>query len=505
MQVTGLFIYPVKSCAEQSLASAEVTPRGFAGDRIFQVTHADEQRYLTPRESGCERLFHVQPRLSDDRATLTLRLREGAAAAAAAATTSTTSSTTTTTSTTTATAGDDEDVFLPPLRVALEEGERRAVVMTRVLGVPRPNDNREPLEDYGDAAGEWLSRALPAVDGGCRLSGIGTTTAAAAAATTTTTTASGQHQPAYGRVVMENPKQGEPAGAWPVSLADEAPFLLCTGPSLRDLQRRVSARAAAATRGGWFGWFVPRFDFGIGIGSSAAEAAGAQVDMRRFRPNIVVDDRESNEGLTTRWQRQGSLRPWEEDTWKKIRIVSTARGEGGNAEDEGRDDEDEEHAAEFWVWQRCARCVMTTIDRDGLGRSTEPLATLSAFRERAHGCRNFGVHLVPCREQPPLKQQQQQRQQQLRRSPRHKRANEAAAADADADADAMMTRNRVVGLGGRLEVLEYDEDRRAEWLASTLHDEKHQQREIRQRIFVAAFAALAAAIVAALWGEVTKI
>ena len=67
-----------------------------------------------------------------------------------------------------------------------------------------------------------------------------------------------------------------------------------------------------------------------------------------------------------------------------------------------------------------------------------------------------------------------------------------------------MTRNRVVGLGGRLEVLEYDEDRRAEWLA-TLHDEKHQQREIRQRIFVAAFAALAAAIVAALWGEVTKI
>ena len=54
MQVTGLFIYPVKSCAEQSLASAEVTPRGFAGDRIFQVTHADEQRYLTPRESGCQ-------------------------------------------------------------------------------------------------------------------------------------------------------------------------------------------------------------------------------------------------------------------------------------------------------------------------------------------------------------------------------------------------------------------------------------------------------------------
>ena len=113
--------------------------------------------------------------------------------------------------------------------------------MTRVLGVPRPNDNREPLEDYGDAVGEWLSRALPAVDGGCRLSGIGTTTAAAAA-TTTTTTASGQHQPAYGRVVMENPKQGEPAGAWPVSLADEA-----LPPPLHGT---VSARPAAPSQRG---------------------------------------------------------------------------------------------------------------------------------------------------------------------------------------------------------------------------------------------------------------
>ena len=79
--------------------------------------------------------------------------------------------------------------------------------------------------------------------------------------------------------------------------------------------------------------------------------------MQRFRPNIVV---------------QGTL-PWEEDTWKRIRI-------GG---------------MEFHVWQRCGRCAMTTIDRTTLERGPEPLATLSTFREREKGQRNFGMHMIP--------------------------------------------------------------------------------------------------------------
>merc|ERR1711920_42196 len=70
------------------------------------------------------------------------------------------------------------------------------------------------------------------------------------------------------------------------------------------------------------------------------------------------------------------LRAWEEDTWKKVRIGHL----------------------EFHVWQRCSRCVMTTIDRDTLERSNEPMATLSKFREREQGCRNFGMHLIPCAE-----------------------------------------------------------------------------------------------------------
>jgi len=110
------------------------------------------------------------------------------------------------------------------------------------------------------------------------------------------------------------------------------------------------------------------------------------VDMRRFRPNIVVE----------------GLRPWEEDTWKRIRIGQV----------------------DFFVWQRCGRCAMTTIDRDSLKRCGEPLSTLSTFRERANGQRNFGMHLVPV--DPTVKV-------------------------------AISASDKVV-------VVQYDQDRRAEWI-----------------------------------------
>lgn len=173
------------------------------------------------------------------------------------------------------------------------------------------------LRDCGDNAAGWLQRATNITN--CRLINIGET---------------------FERVVKVNPDQGEELPSnnytnncnFPVSLADEAPYLLTSQTSLDDLNRRILLRGKSP------------------------------VDMRRFRPNIVVSGRE--------------LRPWEEDTWKKIRI--------GNVE--------------FHVWQRCGRCVMTAIDRDSLERNGcggEPLATLSTFRERKGGQRNFGMHLIP--------------------------------------------------------------------------------------------------------------
>lgn len=197
------------------------------------------------------------------------------------------------------------------------------------------SEETKPLEDYGEEVASWLEKhtGIP----GCRLTGIGSEF---------------QRQP----VINEDQGDPVPQAGTDMSLADEAPFLLTNEASLEDLNRRLSARGKNP------------------------------VDMRRFRPNIVIK----------------GLKPWEEDCLSKIRI-------GG---------------VEFHVWQRCGRCTMTTIDRDTLERGPEPLATLSTFRERAHGQRNFGMHMIPLLSQDgPFE----------------------------------------IKLGDEVEILEFDEDRRSEW------------------------------------------
>jgi len=198
------------------------------------------------------------------------------------------------------------------------------------------------LEDCGPNVAKWLEEATGIT--GCRLVGISKT---------------------FSRFVEVNPDQGdgipmihEGAPRPSVSLADEAPFLLTTRKSLEDLNKRLGK--------------------------------GEKVDMRRFRPNIVIDG--------------NGLQPWEEDSLKRVRIGSV----------------------EFHVWQRCGRCIMTTIDRDSLERCGEPLSTLSTFRERDNGQRNFGMHLIPARPWELMEDQ--------------------------------------ISVGDEVEILEYDEERKAEWM-----------------------------------------
>ena len=83
------------------------------------------------------------------------------------------------------------------------------------------------------------------------------------------------------------------------------------------------------------------------------------VPMNRFRPNVVVKGCE----------------PFAEDTWKRIRIG----------------------AVELAVVKPCARCVVTTIDKDTLAQSKEPLKTLNSFRKQGNGAM-FGQNVIPLNE-----------------------------------------------------------------------------------------------------------
>jgi uncharacterized protein YcbX len=110
-----------------------------------------------------------------------------------------------------------------------------------------------------------------------------------------------------------------------VSFADGFPLLLISEASLTDLNSRLDQ----------------------------------PVEMRRFRPNLVID---------------GDL-PYAEDGWRHIRVG----------------------AVEFEGVKNCSRCVFTTIDPDTGEKSPdmEPLRTLSSYRRRPEGGVYFGQNLIP--------------------------------------------------------------------------------------------------------------
>jgi uncharacterized protein len=85
----------------------------------------------------------------------------------------------------------------------------------------------------------------------------------------------------------------------------------------------------------------------------------APIPMNRFRPNIVVMGCE----------------PFAEDTWNRIKIGDV----------------------ELAVIKPCARCEVTTIDKETLERSKEPLKTLGRYRKQKLGA-IFGQNVIPLNE-----------------------------------------------------------------------------------------------------------
>ncbi|WP_263141730.1 MOSC domain-containing protein [Pseudomonas sp. RIT-PI-AD] len=97
------------------------------------------------------------------------------------------------------------------------------------------------------------------------------------------------------------------------------------------------------------------------MGQASVDDLGARVgrplDMRRFRPNLVVEGCEA----------------YAEDGWSRIRIGDL----------------------DFRVAKGCSRCILTTIDPDTGERSAdrEPLTTLKTYREH-EGAVYLGQNLV---------------------------------------------------------------------------------------------------------------
>ncbi len=156
---------------------------------------------------------------------------------------------------------------------------------------------RESLQapDAGDVAAEWLTRLL---DRPCRLVHLPVTQGI--------------------QIDQDYARPGERTG-----FSDGFPFLLIGQRSLDDLSARV----------------------------------GQLLDVRRFRPNLVI----------------AGAAPYAEDGWRRIRIGDM----------------------EFRVVKPCSRCIIPTIDplNGELNPTREPLATLMNYR-KGNGGVFFGQNLI---------------------------------------------------------------------------------------------------------------
>ncbi|MCM0612252.1 MOSC domain-containing protein [Marinobacter sediminum] len=121
--------------------------------------------------------------------------------------------------------------------------------------------------------------------------------------------------------------------------------------------RRVDAARVQDMRRVSFADGFPLLVTNIASLNELNERLRSPVEMRRFRPNIVVD----------------GARPWAEDHWQELTI--------GNAR--------------LSLVKPCSRCVMTTVDPDAGTKdaSVQPLKTLAGYRRTEDGV-IFGMNAI---------------------------------------------------------------------------------------------------------------
>jgi uncharacterized protein YcbX len=151
--------------------------------------------------------------------------------------------------------------------------------------------------------------------------------------------------------------QGDEAAAWFSDWLRAAVRLVHLAD---DYRRRVDPQYAVSTDD--HTGFADAYPILLAAQASLAELNSrldSPLPMDRFRPNLVLRGGE----------------PFAEDGWRRIRI-----GE-----------------LELAVVKPCARCVVTTIDKQTLAHGREPLKTLATFRKR-DGKVMFGQNAIPLNE-----------------------------------------------------------------------------------------------------------
>lgn len=155
-----------------------------------------------------------------------------------------------------------------------------------------------------------------------------------------------------------------------ITFADLAPYLVVTEESLQDVSARL--------------------------------AEGVEMDVTKFRPNIVLS---------------GSDKPWEEDFWAELKIIAKDDHDGEVCDDDDDNDEGEnvrcnDRIIELALTSNCARCQSINVDYEtgkyGTGETGSVLKKLMRDRRVDKGMKYnpvFGRYafLVPptTYEQPP--------------------------------------------------------------------------------------------------------
>lgn len=135
-----------------------------------------------------------------------------------------------------------------------------------------------------------------------------------------------------------------------ITFADMAPYLIVTEESLQDVSARL--------------------------------AEGVEMDVTKFRPNIVLS---------------GSAEPWEEDFWGGLKIIAKDDSDGEAADDDDDDDENDEdenvqrndRITELALTSNCARCQSINVDyetgKHGTGETGSVLKQLMQDRRVEKG------------------------------------------------------------------------------------------------------------------------